>query len=73
MSRKRVNLRALPVWIQYLIAIPIVAFVFAAAWFVGRSEPIPLWITEYLVPLLGVLYIILLLVVVIRRILGKKD
>lgn len=65
MSRRRVDLRTLPVWLQYLIALTVAAMVMAAAWLVGRDEPVPYWIKNYLVPALGWIYLLLLAIVII--------
>lgn len=59
MPDDKIDLRRLPSWLQYLISLSVVALVVGAAWFVGRDEPIPRWISHFLIPGLGVLYIIL--------------
>ena len=66
MPRMRVNLRTLPVWLQYVISLSAVALVVTAAWIVGRDRPIPFWITHYLIPILGWTYIALLVFLAIR-------
>lgn len=65
---KKVDLRTLPVWFQYTISLTIVAIVATAAWFVGCNQPIPVWITTYLVPILGWAYLILFIYAVASRI-----
>lgn len=57
--RRKVDLRRLPGWAQYVIALSVVAVVVTAAWIVGGDRPVPVWITRYLVPALGVFYLIL--------------
>jgi 4-hydroxybenzoate polyprenyltransferase len=52
-SRRRVDLRRLPRWQQYVIALTVTAAVVAAAWLVGRGEPVPGWVSGWLVPALG--------------------
>jgi uncharacterized membrane protein len=72
MSRKRIDLKKLPVWMQYLISLTVVAVIVAAAWLVGRDQPVPAWIMNVLIPVLGVLYLILLTIVIVRRLRRKK-
>jgi hypothetical protein len=72
MERERIDLRRLPVWLQYLIALTVVAVVSIAAWLVGRNRPIPNWITHYLIPILGWSYIVLFTFVMINRFTKKK-
>jgi hypothetical protein len=68
MTDREIDLRKLPVRLQYLIALTVVAIVTIAAWLVGRNRPIAYWITHYLIPILGVSYIVLFTFVVLRRI-----
>jgi hypothetical protein len=72
MSRKKVNLRTLPVWVQYLISLAVITIVVTAAWVVGKGRAIPSWITEYLIPILGWSYIVLLLFVIVSHFLKKR-
>ncbi|HLP91158.1 MAG TPA: hypothetical protein VK184_21585 [Nostocaceae cyanobacterium] len=72
MSRKKVDLTTLPIWLQYSISLTVVAIVVTFAWFVGRNNPIPAWITTYLIPILGWSYIILFIFVITSRIFQKK-
>jgi hypothetical protein len=51
MSRKRVDLHRLPIWLQYTIALATAALVILAALTVGRNHPGPAWITDYLIPI----------------------
>ncbi|MFL5496199.1 MAG: hypothetical protein ACJ8DC_17575 [Gemmatimonadales bacterium] len=67
-SRRRVDLRQLPPRQRYAIAIAVAAVVVALAWLVGRNRPVPPWVTGYLVPALGIAYLILTAVAVIDRI-----
>jgi hypothetical protein len=48
MSSTKIDLRKLPIWQQYAIAI-----IIAMAWMVGRNWPVPAWINNYLVPFAG--------------------
>lgn len=66
MPDEPIDLRRLPVWLQYLIALSVVALVGGAAWLVGRDRPVPLWITHYLVPALGAIYLLLLVARLVR-------
>jgi hypothetical protein len=59
-----IDLRRLPAWQRYLISLVVIAAVSAIAWVVGRNQPVPGWITTYLIPLLGWAYIVLVLFVV---------
>lgn len=69
MSRKRVDLRALPTWLQYLIALTVTAIVVAFAWWVSRgaSTPATTWVEHTLAPILGWLFIILVVFLIILR------
>jgi hypothetical protein len=53
MSRIRVDLKKLPTWKQYVIAIVVVTIVVVTAWMVGRNRPVPTWLNHYLVPFAG--------------------
>ncbi len=66
-----INLRNLPAWLQYLIALTVVALVGGAAWLAGRDDPLPAWVTSYLIPAITVLYVALLAVAVARRLRRK--
>ena len=63
-NRKKINLNTLPAWQQYLIGIVVIAIVVAAAWIVGKDDPVPAWITNCLIPLLSVLGVILIVLAV---------
>ena len=43
-SRRSVNLRTLPLYVQYVLASAIAALVMAIAWKVGRDRPAPAWV-----------------------------
>lgn len=64
MPRKSLNLDNLPQWLQYGIALAITAVVVAAAWIVGRDQPVPAWIETYLIPGLAWFGLILIAIVV---------
>ena len=72
MTGERVDLNRLPAWLQYLIALSVVAVVVGAAWAVGRDDPVPGWITHYLIPALGWLYIVLVVYVLLFRLLRQR-
>jgi uncharacterized membrane protein len=62
-KRIRINLVAgLSAFWRYAVAITIVVAVSLAAWFVGRGAPTPPWITDWLVPALGWIYIVLFVI-----------
>jgi len=44
MSRRRVSLRGLPVWCQYLVGIAVAVVVGALAWRSGRQHATPAWV-----------------------------
>jgi len=58
--RIRINLAAglSPLW-RYALSIAIVVVVSLAAWIVGRDTLTPSWITDWLIPALGWIYIVL--------------
>lgn len=66
------DLRTLPVWLQYVIALTVVAVVVAVAWVVGRDDPVPGWITDDLIPILGWTYLALVVVVIVTRLARRK-
>ena len=65
--RHEVDLRRLPSWAQYVIALAVVAVVVALAWFVGRDRPVPTWVSEKLVPGLAWIFIIALVATLMVR------
>jgi hypothetical protein len=67
MSRIRIDLKKLPVWQQYVIALVVVTIVVAAAWAIGRNTAVPVWITNYFVPLSGWIGILVLLYLFLVR------
>jgi len=75
MARRGINLRALPVWLQYAIALVVIALVVSLAWLVGRDRPVPGWLTHRFIPALGWVYLALCVYLIIyyaaRRI-GKR-
>jgi hypothetical protein len=42
--RKRVNLAALPLWSQYVVALAVAGAVIFPAWLIGRNRPTPAWL-----------------------------
>lgn len=72
MPRIRVDLKRLPRWVQYLIALAVTAFVVILAWHVGKDRPTPHWITAYLVPALGWIGLVLLVTGGIARLLERR-
>ena len=58
--RIRIDLRkGLSATARYTLAIAIVVAVSLVAWYVGRDNPTPPWISEGLVPALGWIYLVL--------------
>lgn len=55
-----VDLHRLPWPLRYGLALLVVAAVVAAAWFIGRDDPVPRWINHWLVPVLGWTYLALI-------------
>lgn len=53
MPRRLINLGRLSLRQQSFIALALIAAVFGLAWWVGRDDPIPLWIGNKLIPALG--------------------
>lgn len=77
-GRTRVDLRrSLPPWLILLLGAAIAVGVALLAWWVGRDDPAPTWITERLVPALGWVYIALALVALVswwrRRAHGRAE
>ncbi|RDE51780.1 MAG: hypothetical protein DVS81_03910 [Candidatus Accumulibacter meliphilus] len=63
---------------RWLIAALVTAAVVTLAWFVGRDDPVPDWISKGLVPALGWIYLVLLLVALVywlrrRRTADKEE
>jgi len=52
--RKRVDIRHAPARFRNSLAVVIILIIGAAAWVVGRDQPVPGWIGGQLVPLLGI-------------------
>jgi heme A synthase len=73
MSHDPIDLRTLPVWLQYVISLTVVAVVAAAAWVIGKDQPVPNWLTTKMIPALGWVYIGLFTTVMIGRWVGKKS
>jgi len=51
---------------RWLIAALITAAVVTLAWFVGRDDPVPDWISKGLVPALGWIYLAMLAVALVH-------
>jgi len=69
--RRRVDLRRLPRWQQYALALAVTAAVVVAAWLVGGDEPVPAWVSELLVPALGWLVLAIVAGALAVRLLGR--
>lgn len=71
-GRWYLNLRAAPMWLQYVLALVTVGVVVALAWRFGKDRPVPGWITTYLVPALGWIYLALVAIALGRWIYVKR-
>ena len=71
-SRRRVDLRRLPRWQQYVLALGVTAVVVVAAWLVGGDEPVPAWVSEILVPALGWLVLAIVAGALATRLLRRR-
>ncbi|HEY2290784.1 MAG TPA: hypothetical protein VGM86_08800 [Thermoanaerobaculia bacterium] len=72
MQRKRIDLRFLPVWLQYVISCTVVLGVALTAWWVGRDRPIPLWVSGRLLPAIGWIVIALAAFGLAARFLARR-
>ena len=50
MSRKKVDLTVLPIWVQYTIALSVAALVVTLALKFGNTDNVPEWVQKYLIP-----------------------
>ena len=73
MSRIKIDLKRCPQKLQYSIAIAVVVIVATAAWIFGRGNAIPAWIEGYLIPILGLLFLILAIVFVATLIFKRQQ
>jgi len=73
MPKDEIDLKKLPTWIQYTIALSVTAIVVFAAWTVGSQQPVPVWLTKYFIPASGWLYLMLFSYVVVRRLFKKNQ
>lgn len=72
-KEKRFDLKSLPKWQQYGIAILVVAAVVTLAVISRGDRPPPRWLVEGLIPVLGWIYLALLAIVLIRYFLNRKS
>jgi hypothetical protein len=70
-DRRPLDLRRLPRWLQYVIALAVVALVVAAAWAFGGDRPVPSWITGFVIPALGWLYVGLFIYFVLHAVASR--
>ena len=68
----QVDLRRLPSWLQWALALAIVAAVVTLAWFVGGDQPVPAWASDQLVPALGVAWLVLLAIGLVSRFVTRR-
>lgn len=45
-----INLRLLPLWLQYVIALVVVAGVLILVWHTRAERPVPNWFSHYVLP-----------------------
>jgi hypothetical protein len=45
-----IDLHRLPEWLQYAIALPVVAAVVTLVWLTRDQHPTPAWMTDYVLP-----------------------
>lgn len=72
MDGNNIDLRRLPIKYQYLIGLFVVAIIAAVAWITGRNKPTPLWIKQYLIPILGWAYLVLFCYAIVYKLIKKK-
>jgi cell shape-determining protein MreD len=65
--RRRIDLRQQPPATRIALALMVVVAVALLAWWLGRDDPVPTWITDRLVPLLGWAWLALAAVALIAR------
>lgn len=65
MPSKRFDLEQLPRWLQYTIAAIVMSIIAAAGYLVGRDQPIPAWIEDFLLPALAVFGLVLIALVLV--------
>jgi hypothetical protein len=70
--RQNIDLKQLPIWLQYTIALSVTTIVVITAWQVGHNQPTPQWINQFLIPTLGWIYLVLLGYGVLSRLFLKK-
>lgn len=73
LPRRQVDLRTLPSWAQYVIALSTVAVVVALAWQFGGDEPPPTWASDGVVPVLAWVFIASLAATLILKLVRKKN
>ncbi len=71
LPRRRVDLRTLPPWAQYTIALAVVAVVGGVAWLVGRGRPTPSWF-QGVIPILGWIGVAALVYLAVWQLLKKR-
>lgn len=72
MKRIHINLRKLPIWLQYLISLSVVGIVVMFAYLSSKDRSIPIWIEAYLIPILSWTFLILFISVIVDKIFPKS-
>jgi Na+/alanine symporter len=70
--RRKVDLRRLTPWKQRLVALTVVAAVVLSAWLLGGVRSIPTWVSRFVLPLLGLFYILALAYTVRARLRERR-
>jgi hypothetical protein len=65
--RRRVDLHRLPPAARWTLAVAVIALVAGLAWWSGRDDPVPFWITRWLVPALGYAWLVLAAVALVSH------
>lgn len=71
-QRIRVDLRRLPGWLRYTIALIVVAVVVALAVTVGGDTEVPGWVSKILIPALGVIVLLVVADGIIRAVRRRR-
>jgi hypothetical protein len=72
MSGKEIDLKKIPVWLQYLIAFSVIVGVMTSVWLMGSDDPVPILIEKYLLPNLEKLFLFFLAFAIVVRFLIKR-
>jgi membrane protein DedA with SNARE-associated domain len=68
----KVSFNSFPRWLQYTVASVVMGGIAAAGYFVGHNNPVPLWINQWLIPVLGWLGLLLIIIVAVEWIRQRR-